>query len=53
VMAVVFTLFGFMLGSFGAHKVLIVMLFFGTFILSYWAHKKGYVEFFKTSGYIK
>lgn len=50
----VFALFlGYLLGSFSANKLALIILFVGGLWLSYWAHKKGYIHFFKTEGFIK
>ena len=44
---------GFMLGAIAANKLAIMLLFFFGLTLSYQAHKRGYVGFFKTAGFIK
>ncbi len=44
---------GFMLGAIVANKKLILVLFIISFILSHEAHKRGYITFFKSEGFIK
>lgn len=44
---------GFMLGAISADKKLITLLFLGGFVISYWAHRNGYVGFFRSASFIK
>lgn len=46
-------LLGFMLGAISANKIIIFILFIGGAYLSHWAHKQGYVEFFKSQGFVR
>ena len=46
-------LLGFMLGAVRANKTAIVLLFVAATVGSYLLHKKGYLEYFKTAGFIK
>ena len=44
---------GFMLGALSANKLAIMILFLFGLTLSYQAHKRGYIGFYKTTGFIK
>jgi len=44
---------GFMLGAIAANKLVIMILFLFGLTLSYQAHKRGYIGFYKTTGFIK
>src|SRR3989344_3627985 len=44
---------GFMLGAIAANKLVIMILFLFCLTLSYQAHKRGYIGFYKTTGFIK
>jgi|SRR3989338_7738030 len=46
-------LLGFMLGAIIANKKVIFVLFLLGAGISYWAHRKGYIRFFKEEGFIK
>lgn len=51
---VIFAFFlGYLIGSFSANKIALLVLFIGGTWLSYWAHKKGYVHLFKSEGFVK
>jgi hypothetical protein len=44
---------GYLIGSFSANKLALIVLFLFGAVLSYWAHKKGHVHLFKSEGFIK
>ena len=44
---------GYLIGSFSANKLALILLFLFGAGLSYWAHKRGYVHLFKSEGFIK
>ena len=44
---------GFMLGAIAANKLVIMILFLLGLTISYQSHKRGYIGFFKTTGFIK
>ena len=46
-------LLGFMLGAITANKFAITLIFLVACAGSYWAHKRGYLEIFKTEGFIR
>ena len=46
-------LLGFMLGAVMANKKIIAILFFGGLWLSYKAHQKGYIGFFRSASFIR
>ncbi|MCK4589324.1 MAG: hypothetical protein KAT77_02700 [Nanoarchaeota archaeon] len=46
-------LLGFMIGAIRANKFAIVVLFIIGTVGSYYLHKKGYFEYFKTAGFIR
>ena len=46
-------LLGFLLGAIHASKLVIIVLFLISTVGSYYLHKKGYLEVFKTAGFIK
>ncbi len=53
IMIIIGFLLGFMLGAIWANKVLILFLFVAATFASYFLHKKGYLEYFKTAGFIR
>jgi hypothetical protein len=53
ILMIVGFLFGFMLGAIAANKLLLTILFTFSLAGSYWAHKRGYIEFFKAQGFLK
>ena len=46
-------LIGFMIGAIRANKFAIIALFIAATVASYYLHKKGYFEYFKTAGFIR
>ena len=46
-------LFGFMLGAISANKSIVTILFIIAITVSYYAHKRGYIGFFKSESFIK
>ncbi|MBS3138380.1 hypothetical protein J4207_01605 [Candidatus Woesearchaeota archaeon] len=44
---------GYMLGAVSASKLMVLVLFLVGLTVSYQAHKRGYVGFFKSAGFIK
>lgn len=46
-------LLGFMLGAVWANKFVIFILFIGAAVGSYYLHKEGYIEYFKTALFIR
>ncbi|MBW2963682.1 hypothetical protein KY306_02820 [Candidatus Woesearchaeota archaeon] len=53
ILIIVGFLLGFLLGSIWANKTLLIVLFIASTVASYFLHKKGYLEYFKTAGFIK
>ena len=54
ILVIVGFLFGFMIGgSLQANPIIIAVLFTVTAVASYILHQKGYLEYFKTAGFIR
>ena len=53
VLIIIGFLIGFMIGAIRANKFAIIILFVGATIASYYLHQQGYLEYFKTAGFIR
>jgi uncharacterized membrane protein YfcA len=53
ILIVIGFLLGFMLGAITANKIVIFIVFLMGIGVSYWAHKKGHVDFFSSDGFIR
>lgn len=53
IMIIIGFLLGFLLGSLWANKIIVMLLFVVSALVSYYLHKMGYLDYFKTAGFIR